>query len=517
MARLTPTPDQDAAIEQMRSEPTRACLQISALGSGKTLMAVELALRLKAKQLLVIAPVGTHKGWEATLKRQGWPHPTRPITPKTPENHAALVAGEPGAYLVGREFFYLSANAAPPKETKVDHTYVGGTLSGTTKASEIVLAYSNNSVHVPVENGEFSFGCPRPMRVITVSKGRKARWSWHKAKPDLVVLDESHASANRYGLMFETLKTLPKTPYKLAMSATPQGSHFDGIWAVTRWLWPQYPGPVDRSKQRWVAEWCTVEEVVTGRDAQGELTTVQKVVGEKNPGAFLRSLPCVVKVEAEKKPYEEYNVYVTLSPEHKAVWDEMAETSIAWMNDNPTVAKLPMEKRLRLRQMALAMPDIGEEGEVGFVPDAESPKLNAALKIQSRHPGEAILYVTDSAKFARIAAPRLGARLLIGGMKKADRDWLVDNLGKEYLYLVCTYGAVAEGTDGAQRNCHIEVLFNPADSAVQNEQFSGRLNRIGQTADRVVRYNLKAKETLDDKHYVRSEFMTKLRRKEVGL
>ena len=216
------------------------------------------------------------------------------------------------------------------------------------------------------------------MRVICVTKGRKARWVWTKAKPDLVVLDESHSSANRYGLMFETLKTLPKTPYKLAMSATPQGSHFDGIWAPCRWLWPQYPGPVDRSKQRWVAEWCTVEEVVTGRDAQGELTSVQKVVGEKNPGAFLKSLPCVVKVEADKKPYELYEVYCTLSESHKAVWDEMAETSIAWMNDNPTVAKLPMEKRLRLRQMALAMPDIGEEGEVGFVPDAESPKLNAA-------------------------------------------------------------------------------------------------------------------------------------------
>ena len=105
MTRLTPTPEQDAAIERMASEPTRACLQISELGTGKTLMAVELALRLEAKQLLVIAPVGTHKGWEATLKGQGWPHPIRPITPKTPGNHAALVAGEPGAYLVGREFF----------------------------------------------------------------------------------------------------------------------------------------------------------------------------------------------------------------------------------------------------------------------------------------------------------------------------------------------------------------------------------------------------------------------------
>ena len=77
--------------------------------------------------------------------------------------------------------------------------------------------------------------------------------------------------------------------------------------------------------------------------------------------------------------------------------------------------------------------------------------------------------------------------------------------------------AVAEGVDHLQDRCHIEVLFNPADGAVPNEQFSGRLNRIGQTADRVVRYNLKAKETLDDEHYVRSEFMTKLRRAEVEL
>lgn len=207
-----------------------------------------------------------------------------------------------------------------------------------------------------------------------------------------------------------------------------------------------------------------------------------------------------MKVEIEKKPYELYDVYCTLSEAHKAVWDEMAKTSVAWLDDNPTVAKLPMEKRLRLRQMALGFPEIGEEGEVGFAEDCESPKLDVAERIKKRHVGQSVLYVTDSAKFARVAAKRLGAELFYGPTPKKERQRLLAGFGTEFKYLVCTYGAIAEGTDGIQEHCHIEVMFNPADSSVQNEQFSGRLNRTGQPADRIIRYRLLARDTLDELH-----------------
>ena len=783
MTRFTPTEDQELAIRRMLSEPTRAALNVSDTGGGKTLQAAELALRLGAKSVLVVAPIGTHKGWKATFERQGWKHPVYSIDPNHPENHMLIVQGEPGLYLVGREFFYLSANPSKPDKdgtikrkarwtwTKtgadlviVDECFVAGTRVETPKGAvaiedlsegDIVYGYDHkngtvvlssvitcmvqssyrlvNGVtpnhpyyvddvgYVPygdvtgedfgyylnsnlrvlrkrilsvsekseptilqqnllsaepgvprkgkgescgipaVGRGETSFerttrevvGNPRisgvsntsndgsepgvqpnhhgtgdshsevpgvylrilewwkrswadqsrsnpigclggwvgellrcsypkragvglsqslqvgsgPARTIAVYRMRRAHSPWAKSEgtrqtkirfsfgegldplairkprnperfervcresesgaPTTVynletstgnffaggfLVHNCHSAKNRYGLMYETLKTLPKTSYRLAMSATPQGSHFDGIWAPTRWLWPQYPGPVDRSKQRWIAQWCETEKVWIGN---GEYAT--KIVGERNPGEFLKSLPCVVKVTVDKKPYQLFDVKLTLSPDHKAVWDEMAETSIAWLNDNPTVAKMPMERRLRLRQMALAMPTVAEDGAVTFAEDAESPKLRAALKVQQRHPGEPILYVTESAKFARIAAPRLGAKLLVGGMKKVDRDWLVDHLGSEYQYLVATYGAIAEGTDGIQKHCSIEVLFQPADGSVPNEQFSGRLNRMGQTAKQITRYRLIAKDTLDDEHYVLSVLNQKLRRAEVDL
>lgn len=76
---------------------------------------------------------------------------------------------------------------------------------------------------------------------------------------------------------------------------------------------------------------------------------------------------------------------------------------------------------------------------------------------------------------------------------------------------------VARNTDGLQFNCSVEVLFNPADGSVPNEQFAGRLNRMGQKADYITRYRLIAKDTLDDEHYVVSVLNQKLRRSEVDL
>lgn len=469
MKRIKLKPQQENAVQRRLAEPTQAALDPSDTGAGKTVMAVELALRLGVQQALVICPVGKPvKSWTQTFERQGWKHPVYPIDSKHLENHARLTSGEPGAYIVGREFFYISATASQPKFDKAGNI-------------------TNNP--------------------------RKAKWSWAKAKPGIVVLDESHRAANRYGLLYETLKTLPKHGYRLAMSGTPQGSHFDGIWAPTRWLWPEV---VDRSKNRWMAQWCETTEVVVGRDkTTGELKRVMQVVGERNPGEYINWLPCAIKVSVEKKPYEEYDVEVELSAQHQAIWNEMNKKSIAWLQDNPTVAKLPVEKRIRLRQIALAVPIVSEEGEVDFAEDAESPKLRVAEKIKARHPGQPILYVTDSAKFATIAAKRLGAKLLKGGLSTKRKQELVDGFGVDYQYLVGTYGAIAEATDGLQNNCSVEVLFNPPDGSVAAEQFAGRLNRIGQDADFITRYRLIAKNTLDDEHFVKNVLAVETRRKEV--
>jgi superfamily II DNA or RNA helicase len=199
----------------------------------------------------------------------------------------------------------------------------------------------------------------------------------------------------------------------------------------------------------------------------------------------------------------------------------MEKISIAWLLDSgierPTVADLPIEQRIRLRQIALGAIRFNENDEIDFAPECESAKVNAALKIQARHPGEAILFFTDSAKFARMAAPRIGAALYIGDTPKKRRNELLDTFGTEGgpQYLLATYQTIAEGSDGLQRNCHIEVLFNSAESAVLNTQAKGRLNRTGQLADSIVRYTILARDTADDGHFDVAVAKMKARQSEV--
>lgn len=459
------TPEQGEAVKRMTAEPTRACLNSSGLGTGKTLMAVELAKALGSQTVLVVAPLNTHVNWELTFQRQQVNLPVYTI--KSENDHFNLLKAKvPGVYLIGREMYYLGATSSEVRE------------DGT--------------------------------------RARTAKYDWKKTKPDLHIVDESHSATNRWGLMAKTLNTHP-SGYRLAMSGTPQGSKFDGYWSVCRWLWPDR---IDRSKRRWEAVWCSTERQVVGREPTGELKWVTKITGEKRPGKFIKSLPCVIQLKAKKVPYELFEGRVDLTPEQRVMWDEMARKSIAWLGDNPTVAKLPVEKRIRLRQMALAVPEVNDEtGEVSFASDAPSPKIDAALKIQARHPGEKILFLTDSEKFARIAAPRLGAALFTGRVPKKKRREILDSFGTKdgAQYLVATYQAIAEGTDGMQNHCHVEVLFNAVDSSVLSEQAEGRLNRTGQKAEKVVRYTLVARNTADDDHLEALEAKVTLRRKEIEL
>lgn len=101
------TPEQEDAVKQMVTSPSKSALNASTLGSGKTVMTVETILRLDAKTVLIICPLGTRVGWERTLRRQGWDLPIERIS-STKDGRAALAnlsSRVPGAYLIGREYF----------------------------------------------------------------------------------------------------------------------------------------------------------------------------------------------------------------------------------------------------------------------------------------------------------------------------------------------------------------------------------------------------------------------------
>lgn len=197
MDALTPTDEQDTAIRRMVREPTRAALNGSTMGAGKTLKAVEVVKGLNPNVVLLIAPLGTRLGWEVTFKRQGVQLPFRWINStvdgKKNENYWWLQV--PGIYFVGVEYF------------------------------------------------------------VRLGWNGKARTKIWLQQPDVALFDEAHRGQNRNSKTHKTLMQL-KAGYKLAMSGTPTGNSFEGAWAVTRWLWPSI---IPTSFHAWADEWCKFE------------------------------------------------------------------------------------------------------------------------------------------------------------------------------------------------------------------------------------------------------------------
>jgi superfamily II DNA or RNA helicase len=195
--RLTPTPEQERAIELMINEPSRAALNGSTMGAGKTVKAVEVAKRLGAETILLIAPLGTRLGWQVTFDRQGVDLPFKWIN-STKDGKQAFADWQwqlPGIYFVGVEYF---------------------------------------------------------VRMGWQGKVRTNAWMY---EPDLVLFDEVHRAQNRASKTLKTLKMV-KGGYKLAMSGTPTGNSFEGAWSVTKWLWPSL---IPNSFHAWADQWCRFE------------------------------------------------------------------------------------------------------------------------------------------------------------------------------------------------------------------------------------------------------------------
>jgi superfamily II DNA or RNA helicase len=194
---LVPTTEQASAIARIVNTPTRAALNGSTMGAGKTLIAVESAKGLNAQTILLIAPLGTRLGWRVTFERQGVELPFKWIN-STKDGKQALADWmwqESGIYFVGVEYF---------------------------------------------------------ARLGWNGKARTAVWS---QVPDLVLFDEVHRAQNRTSKTFKTLKQVAGR-FKMAMSGTPTGNRFEGAWAITKWLWPQV---IPNSYWEWVASWCRTE------------------------------------------------------------------------------------------------------------------------------------------------------------------------------------------------------------------------------------------------------------------
>ena len=426
--------EQKAAVARMVSEPTRAALNASQYGTGKTVVTVEVGQAIAPNGVkLIVCPLFTKYSWEHTIQGQYADAVVRHVNSRKAgkEALADLVQGVPGWYIIGREYFASSA----------------------------------------VRN---AFGDGK-----------------YTTRIDFLAYDECQKWANRNSQGFRWMKKV-KPGYKMALSATPAANKFTGLWAIHQWLWPSLEG--HRSYWTWVADWCKVEE---------DYFAGVVPVGEKEPGKFVSTLPCYVRLTKEfGEPFED-TIEIDLSPAERRQYDDIEKYMITWLKNNPMVVKFPITKRMRMRQITLGEISFDKESEtVYFDRDMKSTKYDTLIDYIKENPDEPMLIFTDSAKFADVVAYRMiqdGFKALpwTGEIPEDVRHALKEKfVAGEIDYIVATIPSIGEGVDGLQHRARTMVWLSRSDNNMLNEQAFRRLYRRGQERQ-VVSIDIVARNTYD--------------------
>lgn len=427
---ITLDADQEEAVQQMVASPTKAALNASEYGTGKTVVTVEVAHRLGGRVNLIICPIFTKRSWRKTILGQV---PDADVymldsTKAGKENFERFLKLEPGWYIVGREWFR-------------------------SKQKDFINPISHAI--------------------------------------DFAAYDECQAWANHRGLSFSLMKQF-KPRYKMALSATPARNKFTGMWAIHQWLWPSMEG--HRSFWRWVSDWCETED---------DYFAGTVIKGEKNPGEFVKKLPCYIRLTKDFGTPHEFEIWVELSPAERKIYSQIEKRMIAWLEDNPLVIKFPHTKRLRLRQVTLGEISYNpEEDRVYFNKNMKSTKYDTLLQVMQEFPDEPMLIFAHSQRFVEAIVERMqdeGFRAFewSGAVSEAQREqiktWFIDG---EIDYIVATPASIGEGTDGLQHRCRIMVWLERSDDGMVNEQAFRRLHRRGQERQ-VVSISILAEDTYD--------------------
>jgi hypothetical protein len=304
-----------------------------------------------------------------------------------------------------------------------------------------------------------------------------------------LLVHNCHVVANRKSVGLRTVKTI-KTDWKLAMSGTWYRNDFAGAWSVTRWLWPLL---VDGSFIRWSDVWCSKEELYL---PNGQTTS--KVTGEKEPGAYIQTLPCYIREEALEELPEPEVFMVELTARQREQYTNLERDMVTWLDYHatdpgraPLVADLPIVLRARLRTAALAEMSFDANGDIQFDVDAPSSKLWALRQIVDRPDwaGERVIIGTDSKRFAKVVVARMkragyNAVEWSGDVNSKQRDQIKEAfIAGEIQYVITVIPSFSTGLDGWQTVCSRMITLSASEDNSQNQQWLARCFRPGRVGE----------------------------------
>lgn len=474
MSGLTASPQQSEWIDAFVNANARGGILGLGTGVGKTFVSLEIARLRGAKRVLIMGPESTFDGWAnhlywATgrkLKRAAntgiqftfLPDPDRrdpkesdylsesiKITPaQCKANLEACQRGDDGWYFVTRELF-------------------------TTQTWTKVLVKKGGEVVTD----------PKTKKHKTRAQ-RKDVWS-NKRAFDIAILDECQrfaATGNRGQQSWSALRA----DFKIACSSDWFGSALINMYQVAKDVFGE--DSLRMNKARFKDEYLATEFDPFAYDKK-------RVTGELIPGMFAESLPLYVTAPPSVTPPPAEVRYVHLSKQERDLYDQLEKNYVAIIGDEIVQADIPLTLRIRLRELSLGMfepvrtgvfnDDGIEKMTIRFEPGAKSSKIEEIKSIMSDHPGEHLLILTHSAKWARKAAADLGGVAWTGELGKADRATVKEDfLAGKTRVIVGVYEAMAVGVDGLQKACSRVVLASRSDQSLMVQQGIARIARTGQ-------------------------------------
>lgn len=430
-------------------------------GGGKTVIATAAAVESGARQVLVIAPQGTHvSAWGPTVEKFG-AGPVRVIGRNTKAQRDALEDfefGTDGWFICTPQFF-----------TRAD-----------------ISEWFPNFLIVDEVH---QLGNPG-------SKGQR-KLSGYSEK-DMPIHEQ--------------------VPMRLALSGTPARNKFERMWSVTKFLWPEQYGPAQLGDPKFV-RWAKFH--MTSRYTPFGKSKVAWIE-EREPGRLFKSMPCVIQHFRRREccsyhptgflKQEEPQVipvsYELTRAQRDAVRD-LQEQQLAWFDGHPMVTDIPITTQLRLRQVLLAEPTLTptEDGEgytVSYAPDAPSPLLDEMIdRLDGLDEDEPIVVFTGFQQFAELAVARFRAAgysaFEFSGATRKTRDAHKELfLRGEIQVMVVVIQAGGTGMDGLQAVAKTEFWADRSLDRSDNEQGQARLDRTG-AVGQVQRYIFQDSESLSDK------------------
>lgn len=464
--RMTPRLDQEKAIREVLAHKRHLCK--GEVGSGKTLVGVESAIRAGSKVVQIVAPLNTERGWRNTFARQGSDLPFRRVkgTSEKDKNLQGLIMGEPGIYFMAWETFRVNAwwHKFP-----IDFTIL-------------------DEVHRQQNRNSATFAAVKSLRseyrlsLSATPWGNKVEGAWAVLAglwPDIYLPGG-----------FWKWATLHLTRDANAFSEYALGGE-------------QRPGEI----------WAKVPSKSFFKSPYQEKPTLH-AVEVKLTAAQLRNYE---KLEKDAYVWLEENLLATNLPATKYL--RLMESTLAVLSVKQEWRPVPDDPEYETKGEVRFGKDVPEEEgkkyqadklyelvDVTYIKDdAKSTKADAMLEVladlSAGGTTPPVLVFTHSEKFATFFTKRLQskgyrARRFVGGMSDRERNWKLENFAKEFEILVCTIPTVGEGTDGLQDVCEIEFWASVSESNILNEQARGRLSRPGQK-NKVQRYTFFAEGTVE--------------------